>query len=179
MCGNTVKAHAQADPTPEESQKLAEFLATNPTNGARTSLGLTNNVSHFILPAPFVFLGLLLIDIFVIRSIPVRRKFIADAKEKIKKKAIEERVLPNHIVDVPCKLKRFFAEMLLEYNMVAVEYVSENGSIRLWDESGNHKLFKKDFCGEAYEKEIEYLGTEVEANKFYNTADLITEKAEK
>lgn len=46
LCGNTVKAHAQTDLTPEESQKLAEFLATNPTNGARTSLGLTNNVSH-------------------------------------------------------------------------------------------------------------------------------------
>lgn len=46
LCGNTVKAHAQADLTPEESQKLAEFLATNPTNGARTSLGLANNVSH-------------------------------------------------------------------------------------------------------------------------------------
>lgn len=135
--------------------------------------------SHIILPAPFVFLGLLLIDIFVIRSIPVRREFIADAKEKIEKKATEERVLPNHIVDVPCKLKRFFAEMLLEYNMVAVEYVSKNGSIRLWDESGEHRLFKKDFCGEAYEKEIEYFGTEVEPNKFYNISDLITEKAEK
>ena len=46
LCGNTVKAHAQADLTPEESQKLTEFLATNPTNGARISLGLTNNVSH-------------------------------------------------------------------------------------------------------------------------------------
>ena len=46
LCGNTVKAHAQTDLTPEESQKLAEFLATNPTNGARTSLGLTNDVSH-------------------------------------------------------------------------------------------------------------------------------------
>lgn len=46
LCGNTIKAHAQADLTPEENQKLTEFLATNPTNGARTSLGLTNNVSH-------------------------------------------------------------------------------------------------------------------------------------
>lgn len=46
LCGNMVKANAQADLTPEESQKLAEFLATQPTNGARTSLGLTNNVSH-------------------------------------------------------------------------------------------------------------------------------------
>lgn len=46
LCGNTVKAHAQADLTPEESQKLTEFLATQPTNSARTSLGLTNNVSH-------------------------------------------------------------------------------------------------------------------------------------
>ena len=46
LCGNTVKAHAQADLTPEESQKLTDFLATQPTNGARTSLGLTNNVSH-------------------------------------------------------------------------------------------------------------------------------------
>ena len=46
LCGNTVKAHAQADLTPEESQKLTEFLATQPTNGARTSLGFTNNVSH-------------------------------------------------------------------------------------------------------------------------------------
>ena len=134
---------------------------------------------HVILPAPFVSLGLLLIDIFFIRNIPVQREFVADTKEKIKKKATKERVLPDHIVDVPCKLKRFFAEMLLEYNMIAVEYVSENGSIRLWDESGNHKLFKKDFCGEAYEKEIEYFGTEVEANKFYNISDLITEQAEK
>lgn len=46
LCGNTVKAHAQADLTPEESQKLADFLATQPTNGTRTSLGLTNNVNH-------------------------------------------------------------------------------------------------------------------------------------
>ena len=46
LCGNTVKAHAQTDLTPEESQKLTEFLATQPTNGTRTSLGLTNNVSH-------------------------------------------------------------------------------------------------------------------------------------
>ena len=46
LCGNTVEAHAQADLTPEESQKLTEFLAAQPTNGARTSLGLTNNVSH-------------------------------------------------------------------------------------------------------------------------------------
>ena len=46
LCGNTVKAHAQADLTPEESQKLTEFLAAQPTNGARISLGLTNNVSH-------------------------------------------------------------------------------------------------------------------------------------
>lgn len=46
LCGNTVKAHAQAGLKPEESQKLTEFLATQPVNGARTSLGLTNNVSH-------------------------------------------------------------------------------------------------------------------------------------
>ena len=46
LCGNTVKAHAQADLTPEENQKLAEFLETQPANGARVNLGLTNNVSH-------------------------------------------------------------------------------------------------------------------------------------
>lgn len=46
LCGSALKTYAQTDLTPEESQKLTEFLATNPTNGARTSLGLTNNVSH-------------------------------------------------------------------------------------------------------------------------------------
>lgn len=46
LCGNALKTYAQADLTPEESQKLTEFLATQPANGARTSLGLTNNVSH-------------------------------------------------------------------------------------------------------------------------------------
>ena len=46
LCGNTVKAHAQADLTPEENQKLAEFLEAQPANGARVNLGLTNNVSH-------------------------------------------------------------------------------------------------------------------------------------
>lgn len=60
--------------------------------------------------------------------------------------------------------------MLIEYNVVAVEYVSEKGE---------HKLFEKDFSGRYYEKEIEYFGTEVEANKFYNISDLITEQAEK
>lgn len=134
---------------------------------------------QFIFPVPPISLGLFLINAFFIRNIPVQREFIADTKEKIKKKATEERILPNHIVDVPCKLKRFFAEMLLEYNMVAVEYVSKNGAIRLWDESGNHKLFAKDFCGEAYEREIEYFATEVEPSKFYNISDLIIEKAEK
>ena len=46
LCGSALKTYAQADLTPEESQKLTEFLATQPINGARTSLGLTNNVSH-------------------------------------------------------------------------------------------------------------------------------------
>ena len=46
LCGSALKTYAQTDLTSEESQKLAEFLATQPTNGARTSLGLTNNVSH-------------------------------------------------------------------------------------------------------------------------------------
>lgn len=46
LCGNALKTYAQADLTPEENQKLTEFLATQPTNSARTSLGLTNNVSH-------------------------------------------------------------------------------------------------------------------------------------
>lgn len=46
LCGSALKTYAQADLTPEENQKLTEFLATQPTNGARISLGLTNNVSH-------------------------------------------------------------------------------------------------------------------------------------
>ena len=46
LCGSALKTYAQADLTPEESQKLTEFLATQPANGARTSLGLTNNMSH-------------------------------------------------------------------------------------------------------------------------------------
>lgn len=46
LCGSALKTYAQTDLTPEESQKLTEFLATQPTNSARTSLGLTNNVSH-------------------------------------------------------------------------------------------------------------------------------------
>ena len=46
LCGSALKTYAQADLTPEENQKLTEFLATQPANGARTSLGLTNNVSH-------------------------------------------------------------------------------------------------------------------------------------
>lgn len=46
LCGSALKTYAQADLTPEENQKLTEFLATQPTNSARTSLGLTNNVSH-------------------------------------------------------------------------------------------------------------------------------------
>ena len=137
------------------------------------------NFFHFILPAPFISLALLLINVFFIKNIPGQRCFSDDAKEEIEKKSTIERILPDHIVDVPCKLKRFFAGMLIEYNVVAVEFVSESGSLRLWNEKGEHKLFEKDFSGRYYEKEIEYFGTEVEANKFYNISDLITEKAEK
>ena len=46
LCGSALKTYAQADLTPEENQKLTEFLETHPTNGARVNLGLTNNVSH-------------------------------------------------------------------------------------------------------------------------------------
>lgn len=137
------------------------------------------NFFRFVLPSPFISLGLLLINVFFIRNIPGQRAFSDDAKEKIEKKSTIERILPSHIVDVPCKLKRFFAGMLIEYNIVAVEYVSESGSLRLWNEKGEHKLFEKDFSGRYYEKEIEYFSTEVEPNKFYNISDLITEKAEK
>lgn len=134
---------------------------------------------QFIFPVPPISLGLFLLSAFFIRSIPGQKGFSNDAKEKIEKKSIEERVLPDHIIDVPCKLKRFFAEMLIEYNVIAVEYISENGSIRLWKETGDSKLFEKDFSGGYYEEEVEYFGTEVEPNKFYNISDLITEKAEK
>lgn len=134
---------------------------------------------HFILPIPFISLGLFWLNGFFIISITGEKGFSNDTKEKIEKKAIEERVLPDHIVDVPCKLKRFFAEMLIEYNVVAVEYMPENGAIRLWKETGDNKVFEKDFSGEYYEEEVEYFGTEVKPNKFYNISDLITEKAEK
>lgn len=134
---------------------------------------------HFILPVPLISLGLFWLNGFFITSVPGEKGFSNDAKEKIEKKAIEERVLPDHIVDVPCKLKRFFAEMLIEYNVIAVEYVSENGAIRLWRETGDNKLFEKDFSGGYYEEEVEYFGTEVEPGKFYNVSDLITERAEK
>ena len=134
---------------------------------------------HFILPIPITLLVLSLLQAFIISSIPGQRTFSDDTKEKIEKKSTIERILPDHIVDVPCKLKRFFAGMLIEYNVVAVEYVSESGSLRLWNEKGEHKLFEKDFSGRYYENEIEYFGTEVEANKFYNISDLITEQAEK
>lgn len=46
LCGSALKTYAQAGLTPEETRKLEAFLATQPTNSARTSLGLTNNVSH-------------------------------------------------------------------------------------------------------------------------------------
>lgn len=134
---------------------------------------------HFILPTPIILLVLSLIQAFIIGNIPGQRIFSDDAKEKIEKKSTIERILPDHIVDVPCKLKKFFAGMLIEYNVVAVEYVSESDSLRLWNEKGEHKLFERDFSGRYYEKEVEYFGTEVEPNKFYNIADLITEKAEK
>lgn len=134
---------------------------------------------HFVLPIPITLLVLSLLQAFIISSIPGQRTFSDDTKEKIEKKSTIERILPDHIVDVPCKLKRFFAGMLIEYNVVAVEYVSESESLRLWNEKGEHKLFKKDFSGRYYEKEIEYFGTEVESSKFYNISDLITEKAEK
>ena len=134
---------------------------------------------HFILPIPITLLVLSLLQAFIIRSIPGQRAFSDDTKEKIEKKSTIERILPDHIVDVPCKLKRFFAGMLIEYNVVAVEFVSESDSLRLWNEKGEHKLFEKDFSGRYYEKEVEYFGTEVEPNKFYNISDLITENAEK
>jgi hypothetical protein len=134
---------------------------------------------RFILPIPIILLVLSFIQALIIGSIPGQRVFSDDAKEKIEKKSTIERILPDHIVDVPCKLKRFFAGMLIEYNVVAVEFVSESDSLRLWNEEGEHKLFEKDFSGRYYEEEIEYFGTEVEPNKFYNIADLITEKAEK
>lgn len=134
---------------------------------------------QFIFPVPVISLVLLFINMFFIINIPEQKEFSDDAKEKIEKKSTIERILPDHIVDVPCKLKRFFAGMLIEYGVVAAEYVSESESLRLWNEKGEHKLFEKDFSGRYYEKEIEYFDTEVEPNKFYNISDLITEQAEK
>lgn len=155
-----------------DEKALLEWLGTSTEDFHAT-------FSRFILPIPIILLVLSFIQALIIGSIPGQRVFSDDAKEKIEKKSTIERILSDHIVDVPCKLKKFFAGMLIEYNVVAVEYVSESGSLRLWNEKGEHKLFEKDFSGRYYEKEIEYFGTEVEANKFYNISDLITEQAEK
>lgn len=155
-----------------DEKALLEWLGTSTEDFHAT-------FSRFILPIPIILLVLSFIQALIIGSIPGQRLFSDDAKEKIEKKSTIERILPDHIVDVPCKLKRFFAGMLIEYNVVAVEFVSESDSLRLWNEKGEHKLFKKDFSGRYYEKEIEYFGTEVESSKFYNISDLITEKAEK
>lgn len=155
-----------------DEKALLEWLGTSTEDFHAT-------FSRFILPIPIILLVLSFIQALIIGSIPGQRVFSDDAKEKIEKKSTIERILPDHIVDVPCKLKKFFAGMLIEYNVVAVEYVSESGSLRLWNEKGEHKLFEKDFSGRYYEKEIEYFGTEVEPNKFYNISDLITEQAEK
>jgi hypothetical protein len=155
-----------------DEKALLEWLGTSTEDFHAT-------FSRFILPIPIILLVLSFIQALIIGSIPGQRLFSDDAKEKIEKKSTIERILPDHIVDVPCKLKKFFAGMLIEYNVVAVEYVSESGSLRLWNEKGEHKLFEKDFSGRYYEEEIEYFGTEVEPNKFYNISDLITEQAEK
>ena len=155
-----------------DEKALLEWLGTSTEDFHAT-------FSRFILPIPIILLVLSFIQALIIGSIPGQRVFSDDAKEKIEKKSTIERILPDHIVDVPCKLKRFFAGMLIEYNVVAVEFVSESDSLRLWNEKGEHKLFEKDFSGRYYEKEVEYFGTEVEPNKFYNISDLITENAEK
>ena len=155
-----------------DEKALLEWLGTSTEDFHAT-------FSRFILPIPIILLVLSFIQALIIGSIPGQRVFSDDAKEKIEKKSTIERILPDHIVDVPCKLKRFFAGMLIVYNVVAVEFVSESDSLRLWNEKGEHKLFEKDFSGRYYEKEVEYFGTEVEPNKFYNISDLITENAEK
>lgn len=155
-----------------DEKALLEWLGTSTEDFHAT-------FSRFILPIPIILLVLSFIQALIIGSIPGQRVFSDDAKEEIEKKSTIERILPDHIVDVPCKLKRFFAGMLIEYNVVAVEFVSESDSLRLWNEKGEHKLFEKDFSGRYYEKEVEYFGTEVEPNKFYNISDLITENAEK
>lgn len=155
-----------------DEKALLEWLGTSTEDFHAT-------FSRFILPTPIILLVLSFIQALIIGSIPEQRVFSDDAKEKIEKKSTIERIIPDHIVDVPCKLKRFFAGMLIEYNVVAVEFVSESDSLRLWNEKGEHKLFEKDFSGRYYEKEVEYFGTEVEPNKFYNISDLITENAEK
>ena len=155
-----------------DEKALLEWLGTSTEDFHAT-------FSRFILPIPIILLVLSFIQALIIGSIPGQRVFSDDAKEKIEKKSTIERILPDHIVDVLCKLKRFFAGMLIEYNVVAVEFVSESDSLRLWNEKGEHKLFEKDFSGRYYEKEVEYFGTEVEPNKFYNISDLITENAEK
>lgn len=155
-----------------DEKALLEWLGTSTEDFHAT-------FSRFILPIPIILLVLSFIQALIIGSIPGQRVFSDDTKEKIEKKSTIERILPDHIVDVPCKLKKFFAGMLIEYNVVAVEFVSESDSLRLWNEKGEHKLFEKDFSGRYYEKEVEYFGTEVEPNKFYNISDLITENAEK
>lgn len=39
MCGSAVKTYAQNDLTPEETQRIEEFLETKPSNGESLILG--------------------------------------------------------------------------------------------------------------------------------------------
>ena len=88
-------------------------------------------------------------------------------------------ILPIPIILLVLSLLQAFIIRSIPGQRAFSDDTKESGSLRLWNEKGEHKLFEKDFSGRYYEKEIEYFGTEVEANKFYNISDLITEQAEK
>lgn len=144
---------------------------------------ILNGMKLFMNGAISIFIVLLSIVLFIL----LFDMIVIFKRELIKKKMSREDYLINsNVIDCPIKVKRDLFDDLVEYKYLYVSYDKKENILKFYNDYSNKSLYEydlnenKNFTDmDSLEYQYWYLAKQLEDDKFYRIADIITDIAVK
>ena len=144
---------------------------------------ILNGMKLFMNGAISIFIVLLSIVLFIL----LFDMIVIFKRELIKKKMSREDYLINsNVIDCPIKVKRYLFDDLVEYKYLYVSYDKKENILKFYNDYSNKSLYEydlnenKNFTDmDSLEYQYWYLAKQLEDDKFYRIADIITDIAVK
>lgn len=133
----------------------------------------------------FIAIGVTLVTVLIFMLIFVT--IVVFKRDLIEKKMSREDYLINsNVIDCPMKVKRDLFDDLVEYKYLYVSYDKKENILKFYNDYSNESLYEYNLNEnknltdrDSLEYQYWYLAKQLEDDKFYRIADIITDKATK